>query len=357
MVLRFITETDKRRLALTLLTLLLIITVAVSASIGAMSISVSQQISILFKFLHLPAIEEVSDIQQSVFFQIRLPRICLALLIGSGLAISGTSLQALFRNPLADPTFIGISSGASLFAVLGIVTLGSFSFFEKFSLLAGYYALNIFTFAGALLAGIFVYRFSMYQGKLITSTVLLSGIAVNAFCSAFTGLIIFYSNDQELRNVTFWLLGSLGGASWSTVLSIAPFVIIPVMILPGLSKDLNVFTLGEGEASAIGVNTKRLKNLVLILSTLIIGACVSVSGIIGFVGLVVPHILRTALGPDNRLIMPASVLFGAGLLCLADTSSRVIVAPAELPIGILTALIGTPVFLWILIKRRKEMLL
>jgi iron complex transport system permease protein len=322
-----------------------------------MAISPMQQLSIILNALNFPAIEEINSVQESIFLQIRLPRIFLAVLIGGGLAVSGAALQALFRNPLADPSFVGISSGASLFAVIGITLLSQLTTAETFPPLIRYYALNLITFAGALIAGIFVYRFSRYNEVLVTSTVLLSGIAINAFCGSFTGLIIYHSNDEELRNITFWMLGSLGGASWNTLIAVTPFILIPTLILPGLAQELNIFTLGEAEANTLGVNTTKLKNSILLLTTLIIGASVAVSGIIGFVGLVVPHILRTALGPDNRLIMPASILFGATLLCLADTCSRILVAPAELPLGILTALIGTPIFLWILIDRRKEMLL
>jgi len=338
-----------------ILSALLVIVFIVSAGNGALEIAPMQVISILLHKMGFPVITAFEPSQENVLWAIRLPRVLLGVLIGAGLAVSGASLQGLFRNPLADPTLIGISSGASLCAVLMIVIISVSNVFGSITSIAGYYALNIFTFIGAGLAALAVYALSRNGGRTMVTTMLLAGIAINALCGALTGLIIFYSTDEQLRNVTFWMLGSLGGASWNTVFGVLPFILIPVLLLPRLSKSLNAFSLGEAEAGHLGVNADRLKIQVLAFSTMAVGASVAVAGIIGFVGLVIPHILRLIAGPDNRFLLIASSISGAILLSGADVISRIIIAPAELPIGILTSIIGTPIFMWILIKHQPQL--
>ncbi len=344
----------KKYILLILLSCLLLLAIVFSAGTGAMKIHPLEVISILMHKIGLPAFTPIEPGHENVLWAIRLPRVILSILIGAALAVSGASIQGLFRNPLADPGLIGISAGASLSAVVMIVMVSSSAIIGSLSNLAGYYTLNLVTFLGACLTSFTVYSLARSGGKTIVTTMLLAGIAINAFCGALIGLATFYSTDSQLRNITFWLLGSLGGASWNTVAAILPFILIPVIVIPQLSKSLNALSLGESEAGHIGVEVNRLKIQVIILSTMAVGASVAVAGIIGFVGLVVPHILRIIAGPDNRFIMVASSLAGAILLCSADMISRILVAPAELPIGIITALAGTPVFIWILLKHKKE---
>ena len=336
------------------LTLLFFCSVVLAAGIGAMHISPMQVLAILFSKLgvHLPV--EYNEGMANVLLQIRLPRVCMAVLVGAGLAASWAALQGLFRNPMADPILIGISSGASVFAVWMIVLSASLSFMTGNHFLE-YYLINIATFAGAGITSLLVLLLSRTGGQTSMATLLLAGLAVNALCNALTSLATFSANNEQLRSISFWLLGSLGAASWQNVLVMLPFVIVPVIMLPLLAKSLNAFALGEAEALYLGVNVKQLKRMVLSLVALAVGACVAVSGIIGFVGLIVPHILRTAGGSDHRYLLPNCALAGATLLTLADVLSRTILAPAELPIGIVTAVLGAPLFIVLLVKQKKQL--
>ena len=327
-----------------------------AAGIGSMPISPLQVLAILLGKLgiHLPVGYNAG--MANVLLLIRLPRVVMGMLVGAGLALSGAALQGLFRNPLADPGLIGISAGASLFAVLLIVTTSSLALVLPGGMLTGYYMLNIITFLGACLTSLLVFRLSRTGGKTLIATLLLAGIAINALCGAFTGLITYTADNEELRSITFWTLGSLGGASWRNVLALSVFVLLPIIALPRLSRALNALALGEAEAAYMGINVKRLKLQIVLLSTMAVGACVAVSGIIGFVGLIVPHMLRTLAGNDHRHLLVNSALLGAILLTLADILSRTLIAPAELPIGIVTAVLGTPLFIGLLMKQKKYML-
>jgi len=296
----------------------------------------------------LGSARSVADMQEDVLFEIRMPRLLLGLLVGAALGISGAAIQGIFRNPLAEPGLIGISSGASLFAVL-IIAFETF-LFTSLSTWMGYYLLAFGAFVGAGLTAFLVYRIASKNGRPNVTTMLLAGIAINAFAGALTGLMTYLSTEQQLRTITFWMLGSLGGATWDNLTALAPFILIPVLILPFFGKSLNAFALGELQADLLGMRTDRVKRWVVILSTLAVGASVAVSGIIGFVGLIVPHTVRLMGGADHRFVLPGSLLLGALVLTLADVIARVVVAPIELPIGVITALLGTPVFLYILIK-------
>lgn len=335
-----------------LLLVLLLAVSAVSACTGAVQISLAELWSITAYHTGLSKQVAFQPQQAAVLLTLRLPRMLLGVLIGAGLAISGASLQGLFRNPLAEPGLIGISAGASLFAVMMIVLeLKAFQLLTGF---LGYYALSLAAFTGACLTAFLVYRLAMYQGKTVLNTLLLAGIAINALAGAFTGLLTYLATDEQLRNITFWSLGSLGGASWKTLLGVLPFILIPLVTLPFFAKALNSFVLGEAQAGHLGINVNRVKTIIILLATMAVGASVAVAGIIGFVGLVVPHILRMAVSANHKLILPGSALLGGTVLCLADLVSRTLVAPAELPIGILTALVGTPVFIYIIVTERKK---
>ena len=349
--------TAKQRLIIIALSFLLIAFMLLSAGNGALYISPSQVISIVLHKMNMHHFVAFDEGQYNVFWIIRFPRVLLGLLIGSALALSGAALQGLFRNPLADPGLIGISAGASLSAVLTIVCLSTLSTTPYYYLvegMIGFYTLNIVTFVGSCLTSFLVFKIARTNGKTNVTTMLLGGIAINALCGSFIGLVTYYASDAELRNITFWSLGSLGGASWNTVLTILPFILIPIVLLPRLSKALNTLSLGEKEAAYLGVSVDRLKLQIIILSTMAVGSAVAVAGMIGFVGLVVPHVLRMMGGFNQRYILIGSSLAGALLLTGSDLLARVIVAPSELPIGVITALIGTPVFAWILLKHKKE---
>jgi iron complex transport system permease protein len=325
-----------------------------SACTGALPISIHELSQIIAFKLGLINEANVEEQKSIVFWIIRLPRVCLAVLIGAGLGIAGASLQGLFRNPIADSTLIGVTSGASLFAVF--VLMLNVKYFEMLHELAGAYSISFVAFLGAALTTFLVYQLSKVTGEGGITTLLLCGIAINAFVGAMTGLMTYLADDEQLRSITFWNLGSLGGANWTSVMAVAPFVMVSVLFMPYLSKALNLLVLGESQAAGLGVNMKALKQKVIILATMGVGASVAVAGTIGFVGLVVPHIIRTTFGPNHRTLIIGSALAGAIVLTLADTLSRTIVAPSELPIGILTALLGTPFFIYILWEQKRKRL-
>jgi iron complex transport system permease protein len=319
---------------LPLLGALLLIVALTAASIGAVSIPFANLIS-----------GELTAGEEAVLSSIRLPRILLAIIVGAALAVSGAALQGLFRNPLADPGLIGISSGAALAVTLMIVLIGPLSG------TLGLYSLSIAAFAGGLITCLLIFRFAGMTGSFSVTYMLLAGIAMNAIAGAGTGFLTYLSNDEQLRSLTFWTMGSLGGALWPAVMVAATIIIPATFLLTRNAQKLNILLLGEKEAHYLGVDSEQLKRIVIICTALSVGVAVAVSGIIGFVGLVVPHLIRLIIGPDHRLLIPASALLGAILLLVADSFARTLVAPAEMPVGILTSLIGGPFFLWLLIKQ------
>lgn len=324
---------------------------ALSACTGAMQISYAEMVQIIGHELGFAASSSALE-KGPVLLVIRLPRIVLGVLAGASLGISGAAFQGLFRNPLAEPGLIGISSGAALFATAMIV-LGD-GMLKGFRELTGYHGLMFAAFAGACLCALLVYRMAVSRGRAVVALLLLAGIAINALSGAFTGMLTYLSSNEQLRSITFWMLGSLGGATWQTVTALLPFTLVPLLALPLMGKSLNAFSLGEQQAFHLGVRTGRVKRTVLLLSTMAVGATVAVSGIIGFIGLVIPHILRMGFGADHRLVLPGSALLGATVLLLSDLLSRTIVAPAELPIGIVTAVIGCPIFIYIIFRERTK---
>lgn len=332
-----------------LLAVLLLIVVIGSVGVGAMHIATPDVITILLKQLGWTG-ASVEPQQEAVLMAIRLPRVLLGVLIGAVLGVSGAAMQGLFRNPLADPGLIGISSGASLFAVLTIVLQVKLA--QWIPIQSGLYVLSLAAFAGAALTTLLVYYLSRQHGKAVVATMLLAGIAINALSGALTGLMTYLADDAQLRTITFWGLGSLGGASWAMLRVITPMLLVPILLMPRLSKSLNAFALGESQAAHLGIGAGRLKRQVILLATVGVGVSVAVAGVIGFVGLVIPHLIRLVAGADHRIVIPGSALLGAILLTGADLVARTLVAPSELPIGIITALLGTPLFLYMLIKNR-----
>jgi len=276
--------------------------------------------------------------------ELRLPRVVLGLLCGAALAVSGATLQGLFRNPLADPGLIGVSAGAALAAVVAIALGVTHA--------AAPGLLPVASFAGAALTTWLVTRLSQSDGVVRPAQMLLVGLAVNAVTGAGIGLAANLASGEALRTLTFWLYGSLGRAGWEEIALAAGPMLFAVLWLPRRARELNALLLGEAEAAHVGVNVERLKRELILLTLLAVGGAVALSGIIAFVGLIVPQSLRLWTGPDHRTLMPASALLGAALLTAADTAARTVAAPLELPVGVLTALLGGPFFLFLLLRLR-----
>ncbi|MFP3976469.1 MULTISPECIES: FecCD family ABC transporter permease [Marinobacter] len=285
-----------------------------------------------------------------VFFDVRMPRLVLGFLTGAVLAVSGTLLQGLFRNPLADPGLIGVSGGAALAAV-SVIVLGG-SWLSDWTILTGRWALPLAAFVGSVLTTLVAWRVASRSGSIAVATLLLAGIAINAVAGALTGLLTFYADDSELRSLTFWSMGSLGHASWEDLQVAGPWMLLALLLAPVLAKPLDAFALGESVAGHLGFSVQWVKRATVVLSALGTGAAVAVTGLIGFVGLVVPHLLRQIVGAGHRVLIPASGLAGGVLLVAADSLARVVVAPAELPIGLMMSLLGGPFFLVLLMRMR-----
>ncbi|MBI3973476.1 MAG: iron ABC transporter permease [Chloroflexi bacterium] len=330
---------------LPLLAVLLVAAMLLAAGVGAVHLAPGQTVTILFGWIGLALPIEYTAQQEAVLLAIRLPRVLLAALVGGGLAIAGATLQGVFRNPLADPGLIGVSGGAALGAV-SVIVLGLRPF--------GLYTLPLAAFGGGLLTTLLVYRLARRGGRTEVTTLLLVGLALNALLGALTSFFTFLATDPQLRSIVFWLMGGLGTATWRALTMVAPFLLIGTLLLPRFARALNLLALGETEAGHLGVETERLRWMTITLAALATGASVAVTGIIGFVGLVTPHLLRLALGPDHRLLLPASALGGATLLVLADLVARTVVRPAELPLGIVTAAAGAPFFLYLIYRTREQ---
>lgn len=326
-----------------------VIVAMASLFLGAYDLSIQEILQLLFAQVGL-AEAEASPAVSYLLLQIRLPRILLAMVVGSTLAVSGAALQALFRNPLADPGLVGVTSGAMLFTVTGIVISNQLA--VVLSGYFNYFTLTILGFAGSLLTTWLVYRLATFGNKTYVATMLLAGIAISALAGAATGLFTYFSNEEQLRDITFWTLGSLGNASWQAVAVLLPIALGVMIVLFRHTRAMNLLLLGEQEAVYAGVNIQKIKRIVIVFTALGVGACVAACGMIGFVGLVVPHLLRLFKGTDHCWLLPASALLGGSLLVIADSIARTAIAPAELPIGVLTALIGSPFFLWLLLKSR-----
>ena len=321
------------------LALLLLAMAAASLAVGAAAVS---PLAVLGDWL---AGQEIGLRERVILTDIRLPRLMTGVLVGAALAVSGAVMQGLFRNPLADPGIIGVSAGAGFGAVCAIVLGGMLPF-------AGPHLVPLAAFLGGWGVTMLLYRVSTRAGRTSVATMLLAGIAVAALAGAGMGVLIARASDAQLRDLTFWNLGSLAGASWTKLAVAAPVMLAGLIAAPFLARALNALALGEAAAMHLGIRVQRMKSLAILSVAASVGAAVAISGGIGFVGIVVPHLLRLAIGPDHRFLLPASALLGATLLIGADMVARVIVAPAELPIGIVTALAGAPVFLWLLLRKR-----
>jgi iron complex transport system permease protein len=329
--------------------IILFLIIIIAASIGSASVPIVQTYKLVLNGIPLIRnLVDISDINPNfkiIIQDVRLPRVFLAVLVGMALSASGVMYQGLFRNPMADPYIIGISSGASLAATIAIIAGFSTG-------ISGVSGVIISAFIGALAVSFIVFNISRGRGGYVSVlTLILSGIAIGSLCSAGTSFLMMIG-DENLHRVVFWIMGSLTTSQWIQVKIVGPVIIIGCIGLFLYTKDLNIITLGEKRAKQLGINAELMKNVIIVITSFVIAAAVSVSGIIGFIGLVVPHMMRIIVGPDNRVLLPVSALSGGIILLLADTLARTIMSPREIPVGIITALIGSPFFIYLLRKTR-----
>ncbi|MEM9705618.1 MAG: iron ABC transporter permease [Pseudomonadota bacterium] len=322
--------------------------------IGPLQIAPIDLAKILIHQLGLTS-ASVSEVKSGVILNLRIPRVVLACAVGASLGVAGAAMQGFFRNPLADPSLIGVSFGGALAAVAVIVLGGAF--FGSANALLGPFFLPISAFAGSLSVVLIIYRVSTIDGRVIVATMLLAGVAANALAISGIGYLTFLADDTQLRDLTFWTLGTLGGATWSRVLPAVALMLTAIAGMLTLARPMNCLLLGEGDAVALGVDVERVKRRAALLTALGVGAATAVCGVISFVGLVVPHLVRLMTGPDHRYVLPGSALLGAALVLAADLIARLAVTPAELPLGVVTAALGAPFFFWLLVKdKRREAL-
>lgn len=332
------------RVLLPALAVLCVVVALVSVGQGAVDIAVGDVVRIVGRPLGV-AQDGIDQVASDVVWQIRLPRILLSLLIGAGLGTAGALLQGMFGNPLAEPGIVGVSSGAAVGGVTAIA-LGATA--------AGPWVLPLAAFVGGLATTMLVYMGARSGGRTETVTLVLTGIAVNAIAGALIGLAMFLSDDAELRSITFWSLGSVANATWRTVGVTAPLVLLGVALGQRFAHPLDLLALGEGPARHLGVDVDRLRLALVAIVAVLTAAGVAVAGIITFVGLIVPHLVRLVAGPGHRRLLPASALGGALVLTAGDLFARTAAAPAEIPLGVLTALLGAPVFLYLLRTTRRR---
>ncbi|WHX21370.1 iron ABC transporter permease [Streptomyces malaysiensis subsp. malaysiensis] len=321
----------------------LVALVLISASVGAYEIPLRPLLGSLVHRIGLGG-AELDRVGESVLWNVRLPRVVLALLVGASLGCAGALTQGVFGNPLAEPGVVGISSGAAVGAV-GSIALGLDVF--------GNWTVTACAFLGGLLTAFAVYALSRSGGRTEVVTLILTGIAVNAFAGALIGLAVFHADNARITEITFWQLGSLAQATWPKVLAVLPCALVGLAVAPLYARKLDLLALGERPARHLGVDVERLRRGLILVVALLTAAAVAVAGVITFVGLLVPHLLRMAAGPGHRFLVPGSALTGALVLLAADLAARTAARPAELPLGVLTALVGSPFFFWLLRRTRR----
>lgn len=315
------------------LVLILIVSIVISTAVGPVNIPLKDVFTTIANF----NTGEIEPINEAIILQIRLPRIILAVLVGSALAVAGATMQGVFKNPMADPYVIGISSGAALGASMAIML---------------YISVPVVAFLCAVGTAFLVYKIAKSNGKVPVETLLLSGIAVAAFFSAMTSLVMYLAGEN-LHQIVFWLMGGLWTSDWDKVAVAFPPISLGIIGILVFSRDLNAMLLGEEPAQHLGIEVENVRRILLILVSLITGIAVSVSGIIGFVGLIIPHMVRIVVGPDHRILIPSSALVGAIFLVWTDALARTVIAPTELPLGIITALFGVPFFIYLLRRKKR----
>jgi iron complex transport system permease protein len=324
-----------------LLSLLLILVILVSITMGSVKVPPFRSIRILFQAI-LGLKGTGSETERTIILSLRLPRAVLAGFVGAGLSVAGATFQALLRNPLADPYILGVSSGAAVGAIIAILLgLGTFSF-----------GLPLASFLGALLTILVVFYFGRQEGKIHPNTLLLAGVIIGSFLSALIMFFISVSQKEELHTIIFWLMGDFSFSNARAILIIFPYILLGFFLLYVRSRHLNLILSGEENAVQLGVDVERLKLVSYLSASLITAASVSVCGLIGFVGLIIPHSVRLIFGPDHRLLIPASAFIGASFLIASDTFARTLLAPTELPVGVITAAFGGPFFIYLLRTRK-----
>ncbi|RII17050.1 Hemin transport system permease protein HmuU [Streptomyces sp. YIM 130001] len=338
----------RRRSAPYVLTVLLVAALALgallSAGIGSYEIPLGDVVSSVQHRIGLGG-ESLGRVGESVLWNVRLPRVTLAVLVGASLGCAGALMQGVFGNPLAEPGVIGISSGAAVGAV-GAIALG-LSFF-------GNWTVTFCAFVAGLITVLVVYSLSRSGGRTEVVTLILTGIALNAFAGALIGLFLFFADNAQVTQITFWQLGSLSAATWPKVLAVLPCALAGLLVAPFYARRLDLLALGERPARHLGVDVERLRVVLILVVALLTAAAVAVAGIVSFVGLLVPHLLRMAAGPGHRFLVPGSAVGGALVLVVADLTARTVAAPAELPLGVLTALVGSPFFFFLLRRTRRK---
>ncbi|MCY6353724.1 FecCD family ABC transporter permease [Clostridium sp. ZS2-4] len=346
----FMKKRERYRIKFILTIVFLVILIIASSAMGIANITFSQTVNIILSrvpFVNkLISQSNISSTHRLIILNIRLPRIMLSALVGAGLAIVGTAFQAIFKNPMADPYILGISSGASLGATIAIITGAEFIF-------KGIGTITIFAFIGAIATTFIVYNIASVGGKVPVNILLLAGVAISFLFSSLVYLMMIF-NREQIEKIIFWTMGSVSEASFIHVLVIIPFIFIGGTIIYTFSRDLNLILTGDETALTLGIEVENVKKIILIVSSLIIAACVAVSGIIGFVGLIIPHILRIIVGSDHRNLLPFSAVCGAIFMILCDTLARSLVPPMEIPVGAITSLFGAPYFIYLLLKKKKQ---
>ena len=330
--------------------LLLLIVIIVATNFGVANISLKQttliimsKIPIVNNFFSLGGIKYTSVI---ILLNLRLPRILLACLVGSALSVVGASYQGIFKNPMADPFILGVSSGAALGATITMVFLKEVQFFGISMVACG-------AFIGAIITTFIVYNIARVGTKVPVVTLLLAGVASNYLLSSIISLMMTFNRDN-IEEIVMWTMGSFSTAGWSDVILLSIITVPSILFISTFSRDLNIMLLGEESARSLGIDVNGLKKYIFVISTLMVASVVSVSGIIGFVGLIVPHAIRMIFGSDNRVVIPLSALGGAIFLIICDTLSRVILPPSEIPVGIITSIFGVPFFIYLLYKTKKK---
>ena len=339
----------KPRALFTGLSALCLLSIWLSLALGPVSLPLFDTLRAALRLIGVPIAGEGLEQADLILGQIRLPRTLLGLAVGGVLALSGVAMQGLFRNPLADPGLVGVSSGAALGAAIAIVGGAAFGGLPE---VMGPYLLSLCAFIGGLGVTALVYRLGRRNGQTNVAVMLLAGIALTALAGSAVGLFTYLADDATLRTLTFWNLGSLNGASYARLWPLLIVTVGVALWLPRRANALNALLLGESEANHLGIDVEGLKRELVFCTALGVGAAVAAAGMIGFIGLVVPHLVRLLAGPDHRVLLPASVLAGATLLLFADLIARLALAPAELPIGIVTAFLGAPFFLYLLMRGR-----
>ncbi|MCL4386516.1 MAG: iron chelate uptake ABC transporter family permease subunit [Actinobacteria bacterium] len=332
------------------LLIILIAIIILSSAIGAANLSIKSTVKILGSiFPGLNNILKSSGISPQdikVIFDIRLPRIFMAIIVGIALSGSGVIFQGIFRNPMADPYIIGVSAGAAFGATIGILFTGNIK-------IVNISATSFFAFLGAVGTTFLIYNISRIKGKISTLTLLLSGVALSSLLTSIISFMMIF-RTHDLAKVYFWIMGGLSNSSWNNFLIIMPVIIIILISSFFFMRDLNVMSLGDERANQLGVQTEKIKQILLILASIMAAAAVSVSGIIGFIGLITPHIMRMIVGPDHKILYPTAVISGGIVLLISDTLARIILTPMEIPVGIITSIIGVPFFIYLLIRSKRQ---